>query len=153
MRCLPFENLSPNDYTLFQVFQFMIGNVDWKINNCKNAEVIQLPDKTIIPIPYDFDYTGMVNPSYAIPFLRYKQNMVTDRYFIGQKKELKDLLPILELFKKKKDTFINIINSFESLPKKERRSMLNYLRSFYRTLDRPSQVERIFVQPEGDRKG
>ena len=152
MRCLPFKMLSPDDYTLFQVFQFMIGNVDWQIANCKNAEVIQLQDKTVIPIPYDFDYTGMVNPAYATPSLKLNQKYVTDRYFLGHKKNLKDLLPIFELFKRKKDTFKNIINSFEQLPKRERKAMLNYLQSFYETLDRPSQVNRIFVQDEDDIK-
>ena len=152
LRCLPVDMLSPNDYTLFQVFQFMIGNVDWLIANCKNAEVVQMQDKTIIPIPYDFDYTGMVNPDYAKPSLKFKQKFVTDRYFIGQKKELEDLLPTLALFKKKKDTFINIINSFEQLPKKERKAMVKYLQSFYKILDRPSQVKDIFVHDMDDMK-
>lgn len=152
MRCLPAKMLSPDDYTLFQVFQFMIGNVDWLIENCKNAEVIQLQDKTVIPIPYDFDYTGMVNPEYAKPIAKYKQRIVPDRYFLGHKKKLKDLLPIFELFKDKKDTFINIVDSFEQLPKKERKAMLKYLRSFYKILDRPNEVKRIFIDDVEDIK-
>ena len=152
MRCLPIKMLSPNDYTLFQVFQFMIGNVDWQIANCKNAEVIQMQDKTIIPIPYDFDFTGMVNPEYAIPISNFKQKLVTDRYFLGHKKKLEDLSPVFELFKSKKETFMNIINSFEQLPKKERKAMLNYLRSFYKILDRPNEVKRQFIHDMDDGK-
>jgi len=114
----------------------MIGNVDWLVETCKNAEVIQLKDSTLIPIPYDFDYTGMVNPAYAVPIRQFKQQSVTDRYFLGHQKNIKELLPIFELFKQKKATFINIINSFEYLPQRDRKAMVKYLQSFYRTLDR-----------------
>ena len=152
MRCVPIKKLSEYDYTLFQVFQFMIGNVDWLIENCKNAKVLQMKDSTLIPIPYDFDFTGMVNPSYAVPAAHFKQKNVTDRYFLGHKKEMKDLLPVFELFKEKKEDFITIINSFEYLPKKERKAMVNYLKSFYRTINRSSQIKKIFIHDMGDMK-
>lgn len=152
MRCLPVKTLSAYEYTLFQVFQFMIGNVDWLIENCKNAEVIQLKDNTLIPIPYDFDYTGMVNPSYATPAAHFKQKFVTDRYFLGHKKSMDDLLPVFYLFKEKKERFINIINDFEYLPKRDRKAMIKYLQSFYRILNRPGQIKRVFVHDMGPMK-
>ena len=152
MRCLPVKKLSPDDYTLFQVFQFMIGNVDWLIENCKNAEVIQLQDNTIIPIPYDFDYTGFVNPSYAIPFAHFKQKRVTDRYFLGHQKSMDELQPVFELFQEKKNALLQIINDFEYLPKRDRRILTTYLNSFYRVLDRPRQVKKIFVHDMGPMK-
>ncbi len=144
IRCLPVKMLSPYDYTLFQVFQFMIGNVDWLIENCKNTEVIQLQDNTIIPIPYDFDFTGMVNPSYAVPNRIFKQKYVTDRYFLGHEKSMEELMPIFELFKEKKKNFVQLITEFPYLSNRDRKAMLKYLESFYRILDRPAQVKRAF---------
>lgn len=152
-RCLPIKNLSAYDYTLFQVFQFMIGNVDWLIPNCKNSEVIQLKDSIMIPIPYDFDYTGFVNPSYAVPFATFKQKEVTDRYFLGHKKDIKDLMPVFDLFKEKENTFINIIDSFEYLPKKDRKILVKYLNSFYKILEQPKKIKKVFVHDMGDMKG
>ena len=148
MRCLPAYKLphSEYDYTLFEVFQYMIGNVDLITDNCKNAELIQLQDSTIVPLPYDFDYTGMVNPSYAVPSARYKQQKVTDRYFIGPDKRLAELQPILDLFKEKKKTFFQIIEDFDYLPKKERKAMIYYLKSFYRVINSSSQVEEVFIR-------
>ena len=152
MRCLPAKKLSAYDYNLFQVFQFMIGNVDWRVDNCKNVELVQLQDSTIIPIPYDFDYIGMVNPIYARPLKKIKQKYVTDRCFFGPKIEMADLLPILDLFKRKKDSLENIINSFEHLPKRHRREMLHYMESFYEILNRPARIERWFFNDLGDIK-
>lgn len=152
MRCLPVKMLSPEDYTLFQVFQFMIGNVDWLIETCKNAEVIQLRDSTIIPIPYDFDYTGMVKPAYAKPFSHFNQIKITDRYFLGHNKNMEELTPIFELFKEKKNNFIELINDFSYLSKRERKVMIRYLQSFYRILDRPAQIKKVFVHDMGPMK-
>ncbi len=152
MRCLPIKMLSPHEYTLFQVFQYMIGNVDWLIENCKNAEVVQLQDSTIIPIPYDFDFTGLVNPPYAVPAPQFKQKRVTDRYFLGHEKSMEELTPVFNLFKEKKATFFQIINDFDYLPKKSRKEMIYYLNSFYRILDRPKRVKREFIHDMGPMK-
>lgn len=148
-RCLPIKKLSTYDYTLFQVFQFMIGNVDWIIPTCKNIEIIQLKDNTLIPVPYDFDYSGIVNPSYAKPITAFNQVTVTDRYFLGHKKELKELMPVFELFKQKEAIFIDIISSFEYLPKMERKILLRYLKSFYKILDNPKKIKKVFVHDMG----
>jgi len=152
VRCIHTNDLPLDNSTLFQVFQFMIGNLDWIIENCKNVEVLQMKDSTLLPIPYDFDFTGMVNPSYAVPSSKFKQNFITDRYFLGQNTEMKDLLPVLNLFKEKKEVFIKMIDSFEPLPKKERRAMIQYLKSFYRILDRPARIQKVFIHDMGKMK-
>jgi hypothetical protein len=50
------------------VFQYMIGNTDWSHLDARNIYHLQLPgaDKRI-PIPYDFDFSGLVNAPYATP--------------------------------------------------------------------------------------
>ena len=148
MRCISSNSnkYSSEEYNLFVVFQYMIGNVDFIIENCKNTELVQLQDSTIIPIPYDFDYTGMVNPSYAKPFAKFKQQKVTDRYFIGQKKSLAEFQPIFELFEEKKNDFLELIKNFDYLSKKERRNMTFYLKSFYRDIHDQETIEKVFIR-------
>lgn len=46
------------------LFQFMIGNTDYSISYRHNEKLFFI-DKKIIPIPYDFDMSGLVNSSYA----------------------------------------------------------------------------------------
>ena len=72
------KKLSPGDYdpariNLVEVFEYFIGNTDWSLIDghldedcCHN--IIPLSPKgggPLIPIPYDFDLTGLVNPGYA----------------------------------------------------------------------------------------
>jgi len=139
---------SSENITLLEVFQYMIGNLDWVVENCKNIELVQLADSTVVPVPYDFDYTGFVNPSYAVPASKYNQKTLRDRFFKGQDKSLAELQPVIELFEEKKKTFIQLINDFDQLPKRERKAMIYYLKSFYSIINRPNQVKNIFVESE-----
>jgi len=148
-RCLTFSDMkSSENITLLEVFQYMIGNLDWVVENCKNIELVQLADSTVVPVPYDFDYTGFVNPSYAVPASKYNQKTLRDRFFKGQDKSLAELQPGIELFEEKKKTFIQLINDFDQLPKRERKAMIYYLKSFYSIINRPNQVKNIFVESE-----
>ena len=68
------------------LFQYMIGNTDWYIQNVHNIKLIKLNDfKKVkaIPVPYDFDYAGLVNATYAVPHENIPIHSVRERYFMG----------------------------------------------------------------------
>ena len=46
-------------------FQLMVGNTDWSTTYLHNAKVIFQAPKKYIPLTYDFDMSGFVNPPYA----------------------------------------------------------------------------------------
>lgn len=60
----------------FAVFEYMISNLDWSMTAappgddcCHNSRLVGAKDATadILPVPYDFDYGGLVNAPYAVP--------------------------------------------------------------------------------------
>ncbi|MFL6801419.1 MAG: hypothetical protein ACJ8EQ_06595, partial [Sphingomicrobium sp.] len=69
--------LSPRDAARYAMFQHMIGNHDWAMRAgprgedcCHNAKLIGasgLAPGAVIPVPYDFDFSGLVNAPYATP--------------------------------------------------------------------------------------
>jgi hypothetical protein len=74
---IPVTALSPRHAALYALFQDMIANHDWSMRAgpkgeecCHNAKMIA-PARGVaagaIPIPYDFDFSGMVNAPYATP--------------------------------------------------------------------------------------
>jgi len=150
MRCLKPVHLVSYDYTLFQVFQYFIGNTDWLLPGCKNCEIIDFEDGKMIPIAYDFDFSGMVEASYAIPNSALPVKTITDRYFLGHKKKMEDLEPVFALFHEKKAELIQVVNDFEYLPKSERRKMVRYMESFYKILKKPKLLKKAFIHPMGD---
>ena len=72
---IPFEDLNRADSARYALFQHMIANHDWSMRAgpagddcCHNAKLIgPLAPGMTVPIPYDFDYSGFVDPPYATP--------------------------------------------------------------------------------------
>ena len=55
-------------YKLICFFEFMIMNNDWSMAICHNIELIQPdPEKPPIPVPFDFDWSGIINVPYKVP--------------------------------------------------------------------------------------
>lgn len=58
----------------FALFQYMIGNLDWSMRAgprgegcCHNSRLFGAGPGRLVPIPYDFDYSGLVDAPYAVP--------------------------------------------------------------------------------------
>lgn len=73
---VPVAALSARDAARFAVFQYMVGNLDWAMtagpagsNCCHNARLIAATAATtgLVPVPYDFDFAGVVDAPYATP--------------------------------------------------------------------------------------
>lgn len=122
-------------YHLVAVFQFMIGNTDWNMPKQHNIKLVHLPlNKTQLAVPYDFDYSGMVNAAYAIPPPKLPIKSVRERYFQWRSKDSEGLQQTLAFFQEKKQVLYDLIIQFEPLPMESRLDMLGYLDSFYKNL-------------------
>ena len=88
---IPLAFLSPPDAARYALFQHMIGNHDWSMRAgptgddcCHNAELIGVAASgQTIPVPYDFDFSGFVDASYALPPSELELSSVRDRYYRG----------------------------------------------------------------------
>jgi len=65
------------------LFQMMIGNTDWSGLYQHNQKAMVIGEKTIIPLAYDFDMTGLVNPPYGQVNSAVGIEKITDRVFRG----------------------------------------------------------------------
>lgn len=137
------EQLSMDDAALMVLFQYMIGNTDWEIVSSRNLMLLQTPDSaSIIPVPYDFDFSGLVSAPYASPSAESGVLTVYDRFLMAdgiddsamQKARESILSAKAELYKWCKisflsiesteqmifflDTFFDALESDEKLPQK-----------------------------------
>lgn len=70
---IPVAWLNPVDAARYSLFQDMIANHDWSMRAgppgdecCHNARLMGVgAPGQVIPVPYDFDFSGLVNASYA----------------------------------------------------------------------------------------
>ncbi|MGB7842995.1 MAG: hypothetical protein WBL21_09405 [Salinimicrobium sp.] len=68
---------------LQDVFQYMIGNTDWSSDQQHNVKMMLLPSKAKVPVPYDYDMSGLVNASYSEVNPLIPVENVRERHFRG----------------------------------------------------------------------
>lgn len=68
---VPYSLLDDGHTARFYVFQYLIGNFDWSFvradnadSCCHNVDLIGI-DEQLLPVPYDFDFSGFVDARYT----------------------------------------------------------------------------------------
>ena len=131
-------------YNLLTVFQYMIGNTDWNIRQQHNIKMFASDiHPAPIPIPYDFDYAGLVNASYARPHPKLALQNVRQRMFQWRGKNAEELHEVLEQFLDKKDILLDYCQTVEHLHPTCKQDQLAYLQSFFDIIE--SEDDRLHI--------
>jgi hypothetical protein len=146
----PFNSESTNRdvMTMVALFEYFIGNTDWSIPNGHNTKLIFDKNKdNAIPyvVPYDFDYSGLVNAEYAVPAEIMGTEKVTERVYRGFPRTMEELQIKLDLFNNKKNDIYAVINNFSLIGEKTKKGMVSYLEEFYSLIKDSKSVKRIFI--------
>jgi hypothetical protein len=128
-------NLSPDKYHSKQIkvvalFNYMIGNSDWSMQEMRNVKVLVKDGKRIL-VPYDFDFAGLVDAPYVRLRPEHKLTSSKDRIFLGFRDDAADLKSTRRYFKQKRDPIIQTIKDCTLLSKANKREMIRYIKSFY----------------------
>ncbi len=139
------HHLDRKAYILFSVFQFMIGNTDWKVSTKHNLEVVKVDsERTFYPVPYDFDYAGVVNAAYAVPHESLPIKSVTERLYLGPCQTEEEINEIRTLFLDKKASINQLIDQHLS-SSRSRNACHDYLDEFFGILENPKNAKAIFM--------
>ena len=137
-RNLTQKSITPKVMDRMALFNYMIGNYDWSIPGQHNVKLFRsLTFDTVIyaiAIPYDFDWTGLVNASYAVPAENVGTETVRERIFLGICRNDEEYMKHIEVFLEKKEEFYRVINEFPYLNQREKRDIIIYLDDFYKML-------------------
>lgn len=132
--------------TMF-LFEFMIGNTDWNIQNRHNLEFAVIPGHTfLVPIPYDFDYSGVVNAPYAAHPESLELTAITSRYYQGWCYTEEDVQSALAIFKEKKDRILHLPYTIEGLDDKSKKWCSDYLSGFFDIIENPKKLENQVIR-------
>ncbi|MCC6724454.1 MAG: hypothetical protein IT258_08085 [Saprospiraceae bacterium] len=123
------------------LFQYIIGNADWSYMMGRNMELVKQADGLIIPIPYDFDYAGLVRAPYARANAALGQKTVLDRVYLGNAKSYEELQSTISYFKTKKDELLAVIDGFEEISRAEAEEMKAFLIGSFEIIENRDRVE------------
>jgi hypothetical protein len=138
------KNIMPTNMDRVAIFNYMIGNTDWSVPNQHNCKVISGYNPQYaglgILVPYDFDYAGLVNADYAVPYEGLGLKSVTERRYLGICRSEETFQNDLKVFLEKKEGFYKVIREFPLLAEKTKKEMLDYLDSFYDMFDKRNSI-------------
>jgi hypothetical protein len=126
----------------------MIGNTDWAIGNYHNIKLIVPKSDTLArpyPVPYDFDYCGLVDAPYAVPDENAGIKNVTERFYMGFPRTIDELQLMVNVFKEKKESIILEIKKFPFLSDRTKKSMVRYIEQFYQVTDDKNSIHHTFI--------
>lgn len=128
-------NLNPEKYNTNQVkavalFNYMIGNSDWSIQEMRNVKVL-VKDGQHILVPFDFDFAGLVDAPYVRLRPEHRLASSKERIFLGFRDDASDLKSARRFFKHKRIAIIKTIEDCSIISSKDQREMIRYINSFY----------------------
>ncbi len=138
--------LSAADANLVDVFQFFIGNQDYSLNwpepreNCCHNSKPLFADGWVIPLPYDFDFAGIVDAPYAKP--KRPNRNVRSRRYEGLCAAQHAIDTTLARFQAARATIYALYRDFPGINERRRASTLDYIDAFYAIIADPAEVER-----------
>ncbi|MCU0461600.1 MAG: hypothetical protein MUF36_06255 [Bacteroidales bacterium] len=143
-------NMKPDILNRVAIFNYMIGNYDWSVQRLQNVVILSQPfsnDPSLGAIvPYDFDYSGFVQPPYAIPVEGLPIVDITDRHYQGICRTREEFMQALVEFRAKEAEFYSIINEFPYLKKSDKKVMTGYLESFFNMFDKKNTIVYKLLQ-------
>ncbi len=142
------ENTDRALMTKVAVFEYMISNGDWSVPNNHNIRLIyekNNPGALPYVVPYDFDHSGFVNASYAVPNELLGTETVTERVYRGFPRNMEELQKTMDIFRAKKESILAVINNCTYLQTRSKREIVDYLDDFYKTISDKRQVQNIFI--------
>ena len=143
-------DVEPEHSALITLFEYMIGNLDWSILSgtdddkcCHNARLLRNKDEQgpYIPVIYDFDFSGLVNASYAKPPTRAKIRNVRKRKYRGFC-VFNDQIPgAIEKFKNARANMYAVIDNIPGMSGREKKSTTKYLDGFFVIINDSDKIQ------------
>ena len=138
------KHIIPEMMNRMAIFNYMIGNTDWSVpnlHNCKVLSPLKVSNSELgYIVPYDFDYSGLVDASYAVPYEPLGLSSVRERRYVGICRSEEVFIDALREFQEKKEEFYKVINDFPYLGEKVKKEMIRYLDEFYAGFDKRNSV-------------
>ena len=149
---VPPENLDPQAAVIVDLFQFMIGNTDYSnfqsrgdkdcCHNTKLMQQTEIESSIYIPIPYDFDSSGIVGIDYAVPAPSIPITSVKTRKYRGLCQANSQLPAALALVQNKKEEILSLFAGDNILTKRTKNKINSYLVKFYAIIDSPKKLDK-----------
>jgi len=136
--------LNRGEYVKMCLFQYMISNADWSARKGHNTDLYRrLEDNSLIVVPYDFDYSGIINNSYAVAPENLPISEVTQRYFMDKKVTIEELKEGVTHYLAKEQDILSSVQNSRDLSDGSKKKMRKFIEGFYKIIRNEKKLKRM----------
>ena len=146
------SQLDPEAAARFAVFEYMISNLDWAMTAspagqdcCHNSRLVGAKGVAtgLITIPYDFDYSGLVDASYAVPPASIRVANVRVRRYRGFCQHNEQAQAFAASLLARRASLLAIVDQTPELSDASRRKAASYLGGFFDEIGTPAKLTEM----------
>jgi hypothetical protein len=139
------SRVDPAQTVLVAVFQYFVGNTDWSVRTPHN--IILLADSLgrLHPVPYDFDWSGVISTRYARPDTSLPIRSVQERIYAGYCASPEDFEAIFARFRRQRAA-IEALYDLAPLERGHAERARRYYDEFFRLIDDPRRLRREMLR-------
>lgn len=145
------STLQPDHLNLSSMFQYLIGNFDFSPiagsdgECCHNYAMFEASAESLVAIPYDFDFSGIVNAPNAVPNTEHGVERVGQRVYQGYCVNNDQVEGSISVVKDARSELYAIVANQKELEPTVRESIARYMDGFYEVVENPVEVDRKII--------
>lgn len=135
------------------IFEYMLGNTDFSMvlgpsgeDCCHNIIPLQINGGPLIPVPYDFDASGIINPPYLSPSEKLGIRSTRQRLYRGYCQNSEGFNRSFAIFHHHRDAIFALYNNQAGLESGTLNSTLSYLEQFYESISDADKIVSEFIE-------
>lgn len=144
-----------------QLFQYLIANNDYSVikpsgndDCCHNIELlgiedetqVEMPDESVVPVPFDFDFSGLVNATYAAPPSQIPIRDVRFRYYYGLCVPRPILDEAVVKLQSKRAEILELIANTKQLDERLREKNIAFVEDFFEIIGDPETLNEEVIR-------
>ncbi len=146
------DALDTSQAALIGLFQYVISNADYSMVApppgdvcCHNAKLLVDKNERFIPVIYDFDSSGLVDASYALPAGMLGQTDVTQRLYRGYCAHNNEVIRARDMMLAEQARLTALFTGDPLLSNRQKKKAEKFLESAFDTLQTPRKFEREII--------
>jgi hypothetical protein len=148
-KSITISQLNPAAAARFALYQYMVSNLDWSMTGsppgedcCHNSRLAVLKGATtdIVPLPYDFDYAGLVDAPYAVPPDSIKLANVRVRRYRGFCAHNEQAKAYIAELSSRRAALLTLLDKTPEMEQGSRQKAGSYLAGFFDQVATPDKV-------------
>lgn len=141
------DSTDADQMAILSIFQYLIGNTDWSVTAQHNIRLVEVPGKEKpMPVPYDFDWSGLVNAPYATPAQNLRLDSVRQRRYRGYCRPVEELQSHFDLFNIHREEIEAIVNELDMMGARYNKQAQQYISQFYKDINKSRRKKRAFTK-------